>query len=63
MSDARRYCAYLLRGWMESQADGNPYLWRFRVQDVHTGDQWALSGKEAVVACLAQAFPAHKDSD
>lgn len=61
MPDAQRYCAFLLRGWIEPQGEDAHFVWRFRMQDVQTGDQWAFTDPEAVITFLAEVFKAEED--
>lgn len=57
MADTRRYCAYILRGWLETAGPGDqPAVWRFRLRDVQTGEEMAFATLEAVNAFLRQAL-------
>ena len=56
MADARRYCAYMLRGWLETAEDEARAVWRFRLRDVQTGEERAFASLEAVTAYLERTF-------
>ena len=62
MAGSRRYCAYMLRGWLEAAGDDGQGTWRFRLRNVQTGEERAFASLEAVAAFLAQAF-AQEDED
>lgn len=56
MADDRRYCAYLLRGWLETSSDDGLEEWRFRLRDVQTGEEKAFTTVEAIAAFLEQTL-------
>lgn len=48
-----RYCAYLLRCWVEHS--GNPehhVVWRFSVEDPHTGERQGFASFDQLLAFL-----------
>ncbi len=48
-----RYYAYMLRCWAESTASPNqPVIWRFSLEDPHTGVRLGFASFEALVAFL-----------
>jgi hypothetical protein len=50
-----RYRAYLLRCWeVRTDRPGQPGAWRFRLEDVETGERRGFAGLAAVVAFLEQ---------
>lgn len=63
MVDSQRYCAYLLRGWLEDGGDGMHNSWRFRLQDVQTGEARAFASLEAVTKFLVQEFDQDDEED
>ena len=54
MADNRRYLAYMLRAWLEEAGDEAQDEWRFRLQNVRTGEEWGFTTLEAVMALLEQ---------
>lgn len=49
------YCAYLLRCWAEHSAQhDHPLIWRFSVQDPHTGKQRGFASFDLLVEFLLQ---------
>ncbi len=53
ISDHPHYCAYLLRCWAEHSAHPQqPLIWRFSVEDPHSGDRRGFATFEALVAFL-----------
>ena len=53
ISDHPHYCAYLLRCWAEhSSQPQQPLIWRFSVEDPHSGDRRGFASFEALVAFL-----------
>lgn len=56
MPNTRRYCAYMLRGWLEDTGEGLQSTWRFRLRDVQTGEEQAFASPHAVIAFLEEAF-------
>jgi hypothetical protein len=56
MPDKQRYCAYMLRGWLEMASDGEQMQWRFRLRDVQSGEEHAFASIGAVIEFLNQAF-------
>jgi len=54
-----RYRAYLLRCWEErGRQETEPPLWRFSLEDPHTGRRHGFATLEAVVEALEQALAA-----
>ncbi len=50
-----RYRAYLLRCWQErGRRETEPPLWRFSLEDPHTGRRHGFATLEAVVEALQQ---------
>ena len=48
-----RYGAYLLRFWAESRGKpGLPPIWRFGLEDAHSGRRWAFAGMDQLVVFL-----------
>lgn len=56
MDDTRRYCAYILRGWLETAGDDRHAVWRFRLRDVQTGKERAFASLDDAAAFLQQAL-------
>ena len=53
ISDHPHYCAYLLRCWAEHSAHPQqPLIWRFSVEDPHSGDPRRFATFEALIAYL-----------
>lgn len=48
-SPPQSYCAYLLRCWREPTA-----VWRYRLQNVETGESWGFDSLMAATRFLAQ---------
>ena len=49
------YRVYVLRSWRERGApDGAPAVWRFSLEDPHTGRRRGFADLEALMAALAQ---------
>lgn len=62
MADTRRYCAYILRGWLETAGPGDqPAVWRFRLRDVQTGEERAFASLDAATDFLQAAL--HPDAE
>ncbi len=52
---APRYCSYLLRCWQErSLRQSAAAVWRFSLEDPHTGQRRGFATFEALVAFLRQ---------
>ena len=52
---APRYCSYLLRCWQErSLRQSTAAVWRFSLEDPHTGQRRCFATFEALVAFLRQ---------
>ena len=52
---APRYCSYLLRCWQErSLRQSAASVWRFSLEDPHTGQRRGFATFEALVAFLRQ---------
>jgi len=50
-----RYRTYLLTLWEERSQDPNlPSVWRFRLEDPHTGQQRGFADMAALLAALEQ---------
>lgn len=48
-----RYCSYLLRCWQERGGQAvEPSVWRFSLEDAHTGVRHGFATLEAVVAAI-----------
>ena len=48
-----RYCSYLLRCWQERGGPAvEPSVWRFSLEDAHTGVRRGFATLEAVVAAI-----------
>lgn len=55
MTATRRYCTFILRGWVEGvKADQS--TWRFRIHDVQTDTEHGFTSLEAMVAYLQTAL-------
>jgi len=51
----RRYVAYLLRGWAARGDDpAAPVVWRFSLEDPHTGRRRGFASLARLVAALAE---------
>jgi hypothetical protein len=61
-----RYGAYLLRFWAEPRGEpGLPPIWRFSLEDPHSGRRWAFAGLDRLVAFLRREMevdPAGEES-
>jgi hypothetical protein len=56
----QRYRAFLLRCWeVSSQHSGQPGKWRFRLEDVQTGEKRGFADADALVAFLRGEFDAN----
>ena len=63
MSDEARYRAYMLRGWLEEAGGGDAQdAWRFRLQDVATGQQWAFKELGGITSFLERQFDQEDDA-
>ena len=47
-----RYCAYLLRCWQEPGSGPGPLVWRFSLEDPHTGERRGFATWERLLAFL-----------
>ena len=54
-----RYRAYLLRCWQErGRQEAQPALWRFSLEDPHTGRRYGFATLDAVLAALQRELVA-----
>ncbi len=57
-----RYRAYLLRCWQErGRQEAQPAVWRFSLEDAHTGRRHGFATLEAVVAALERELAAQDE--
>jgi hypothetical protein len=57
-----RYHAYMLRAWEErSETCGQGILWRFQVEDPHTGRRHGFSNLSALFAYLQGVMASDED--
>ncbi|MBI5303427.1 MAG: hypothetical protein HY868_14940 [Chloroflexi bacterium] len=51
-SKPRTYRSFLLRLW----AEGEPPVWRFSLEDPHTGERIGMANLDALIAFLKEAM-------
>lgn len=61
MANATRYCAYVLRGWRETTREDEPEIWRFRLRNAETGDEWGFASLDALASFLVETFDPDAD--